>query len=164
MQIFNNDIMDPLFYFLEQTKDIKQNKRYHPEIYVFIHSLQTMYCAFRETNDTDLLLAAMLHDIGKVVESHGHENIAVELLNDFCSVKTLWLIENHMRIWYLILGDMHKLSKVQKLVNHPWLMELVQLARFDKLGRNPRRNIIYDRDIIVDRLNFCAAKHFEREE
>ena len=162
MQIFTKEITEPLFWILEQTKGVIQMDIHHPEGDVFIHSVQTLHCAFRETYDTDLILAAMLHDVGKIGESKGHEQIAVEMLDCHCSPKTLWLIENHMRVWYFILGEMHKLSKVKEMAGHPWLPELIHLARLDKISRNPRRKIVYDRENVIDRLNNCVNEHFGR--
>lgn len=153
--------MKPLFDILEQTKGIEQRDDYHPEGDVFNHSLQVMNIAFRETIDTDLILAAMLHDVGKIIDSKGHDKIAVEWLNNLISAKTFWLIENHMRFWYFILGEMRKLSKVKELADHPWLSDLACLARWDKIGRKPNRKIKYDKIEIIDRLNKCIDKHFE---
>jgi predicted HD phosphohydrolase len=162
MKIFTEEFMNPLFNMLEECEGVEQKDTHHPEGNVFVHSLQVLKWAFKESTDTDLILAAMLHDVGKVEKSNGHENIAVEMLTGLVSVKTLWLIEQHMRIWYLILGQMKKYKKVQDLVNHPWLPELVLLARWDKRGRNPNtKNIKYDKQNIMDRLNKCVELHFE---
>lgn len=160
--IFTPEFMEPLFLILEQTKGVKQLEKHHPEGGVFNHSLQVLYRAFRETIDTDLILAAMLHDIGKMENSLGHEKIAIGILKPFLSTKSLWLIENHMRIWYYLLGEMKKLSKAKQLAEHPWLPELIQLARFDKMGRNPNRKIKYDREDIMNKLNICAENRFRR--
>ena len=160
MIVFTEEIMEPLFWVLEENKGIEQHKLYHPEGDVFNHSLQSVYVAFRETIDTDLILAALLHDVGKACNKLGHDNIAVEMLNCHCSPKTLWLIENHMRIWYFLSGDMHKLSKVKELIGHPWISELIHLARIDKAARNPNRRIKYDKQDIIDRLNKCVEKRF----
>ncbi len=158
--IYNDEIFDILFDVLEGTQGIVQMDEHHPEGDVFNHSLQVLYWAFKETDDTDLILAAMLHDIGKAENSLGHDKIAIELLDGYVSVKTLWLIEHHMRIWYLVLGEMKRLGKVRYLVEHPWLPELIQLGRWDKLGRNPRRIIKYDRQYIKDRLNKCVERRY----
>lgn len=152
--------MDPLFEILERTRGVTQSDDYHPEGDVFIHSVQTMRWAFRETDDTDLILAAMLHDVGKIAGSKGHEEVSVRLVKDLVSVKTCWLIENHMRVWYWLLGNMKKFSKVKNMADHPWLPELVQLARFDKLGRNPNSKVQYDKTEIVGRLVACSERHF----
>jgi len=160
--IFNDPMFDILFDVLEGTKGIEQKDEHHPEGDVFNHSLQVLYHGFRESNDTDLLLAAMLHDIGKAGNLLGHEKIAVEFLTGYVSIKTLWLIEHHMRIWYLTLGQMRKLSKVHYLINHPWIPELIYLARWDKMGRNPNRNIKYDRQTIKNKLNKCVEYKYAR--
>lgn len=136
---------------------------HHPEGDVFTHSLQVLRWAFRETTDTDLILAAMLHDAGKALNGKGHDKIGADLLKPLVSAKTHWLIGQHMRVWYLLLGEMRKLSKVRELAGHPWLPELLLLARWDKLGRNPAATVKYDRQIILDRLNQCVAYRFAKE-
>lgn len=162
--VFTSDMMDPLFTVFERTKGVIQMEEHHPEGDVFTHSLQVLQWAFRETVDTDLILAAMLHDVGKALDSKGHDKIGAELLKPFVSVKTQWLIEQHMRFWCLVLGEMRKLSKVKDLAGHPWIPELLLLARWDKLGRDPRKQTKYDRCYIMDRLNRCAALHFRSKE
>lgn len=158
--IFTEELMETYFSALERCKGVPQMDEYHPEGDVFNHSLQVLHWAFRETNDTDLILAAMLHDVGKVKESKGHEQIAVEMLDEYLTTKTRWLIEQHMRIWYLIRGEIRRLGKVHELISHPFLPDLILLARWDKMGRNPRSTIHYSRQTIIDRLNKCVKKHF----
>ena len=162
MIVFDDIFMNPLFYYLETTKGIEQKEIHHPEGDVFTHSLQVLKWAFKETNDTDLILAAMMHDIGKVKNSLRHEKIAIELLKDYLSLKSLFIIEHHMRIWTMLLGEMRKLSKVKFLINHPWLPELILLARWDKLGRNPKMIVKYDKKFIINKLNEKAKLHFQR--
>jgi len=161
MKVFTPEIMEPYFQALENCRGVEQMEIHHPEGNVFNHSLQVLTHAFRETDDTDLILAAMLHDVGKVVESKGHEQIAIELLDEYLSAKTKWLIEQHMRIWYLIKGEMKKLSKVRELIEHPFLQDLILLARWDKMGRNPNKKMKYDKEDIINRLNKCVEKRFE---
>ncbi len=149
-----------IFDILEQCQGIEQDNKWHPEGDVFNHSIQTVRWAFRETFDIDLILAALLHDVGKQKIRSGHENISCELLQPYISIKTLFLIKHHMRIWNYILGDMKKLSKCKFLANHPWFPELIQLARFDKNGRNPNVNIYYNKEDIINRLNMASENHF----
>lgn len=160
LTVFDYGMMDPLFWLLERTKGVTQDPDHHPEGDVFTHSLQMLKWAFRESIDTDLILAAMLHDIGKYENTLGHDKIGATWLEGCASTKTIWLVKNHMRIWYFLLGDMRKLGKVKDLAEHPWLPELVLLARWDKLARNPRARVDYDRDEIKERLNRCANDHF----
>jgi len=159
------EALNPLFDLFEKTKGIQQMEIHHPEGDVLNHSLQVLYRAFRETDDIDLILAAMFHDIGKIEESKGHEKIGVSMLRKYdASEKTLWLVEHHMRVWYLILGEMKKLGKVKELIGHPWLPELILLARWDKMGRNPNRIIYYDRVDILNRLQHITDNHFKEKQ
>jgi len=142
----------PLFNILESCRRVKQDVKHHPEGDVFTHSVQALMLAMRETTDIDLIFAAMLHDVGKKVESHGHEKFSVEILQGLISDKTAWLIENHMRFWTFVLGDMKKLSKVTLLTENPWFSDLALLCRWDKMARNPNSVIDYDRIVIIERL------------
>jgi hypothetical protein len=160
--IFTMDMMQPIFMYVDRLDGVAQSPIHHPEGCVLTHTMQVTNLAFRETIDVDLILAALLHDVGKYENSHGHEQLAVEWLTPLCSVKTLWLIEHHMRVWYYLFGSMKQLSKCQELAGHSWLPELVQLARWDYAGRVPTRRPRYDKLIIVDRLNKAAMQHFEK--
>jgi len=153
MEVFTEEIMGPLFTILEKTRGVEQRADYHPEGDVFNHSLQTMYCAFNETIDTDVILAAMMHDVGKAIEKNGHAQIAYELLQPFLSAKSLWLIKHHMRIRLFLDGHMKKQSKREYLMENAWFTDLILLSRFDLMGRNPNKNMELDRDRITDRLN-----------
>ena len=169
MEVFTEETIGALLTLVESTKGIKQREEFHPEVDLFSHSIQTMNCAFRESDDVELIIAAMVHDVGKKIcvedsERYGHETAAHDILFPLVSPKTLWLVENHMRFWTYILGDMKKLSKVKDLVNHPWFYELTQLARFDKRGRRPLNKINYDRQKVMDRLNKKTELHFRQLE
>ena len=161
--VFTKELMEPLFALLENCRGVEQMEEHHPEGDVFVHSLQCYWWACRETNDTDLILAALLHDVGKAVIGKGHEKESVELIREYVSAKTCWLVEQHMRVWAYIQGEMRKLSKCKYLAEHPWLPELIQLARFDKLARNPRKKVKYNREDIIETLNKIGMSRFQKE-
>lgn len=160
MELFTLDNLRMVFWFLERCQNVKQNPKWHPEGDVFKHSLQVGSLACCESNDIDLILAAYLHDIGKIILSKEHSRIGCVLLYPYVSTKTLFLIEHHMRIWSYLDGEMKKYSKCQYLVTHPYLSQLIQLARFDRAGRNPNKKIKYDKLKIIERLNRCIDQHF----
>ena len=162
--VFTSYNCSVIFDLLEDCKGVKQLPEHHPEGDVFVHSLQVVKYAFKESYDTDLIFAALLHDIGKKEKVKGHEAIACDWLRDYVSVKTLWLIEHHMRIWYYILGDMKKFGKCQYIITHPWLSELIQLARWDKMGRVVGHSPVYSREEIIQKLNTTANNYFGKKE
>ena len=149
-----------LFLMVEQCSGVQQDPKHHPEGDVFIHSIQCVEWAFRETTDIDLIFAALLHDVGKAKNTLGHDKIAVEMLYGLVSEKTLFLIEHHLRIWYLLTGEMRRRQKVLDLIGHPFLPELIHLARIDKLGRNPNKQIKYSRAGILDRINNIIKERY----
>ncbi len=161
MKYFNEEYMKPIFELLDKCAGVKQKEEYHPEGDVLIHSLQVFNRACRETNDIDLLLAALLHDVGKVINTLEHTHESLNLLDQIVSLKTIWLIKNHMRIWTYLKGEMKGLKKCKELAGHPWFPELVQLARFDEMGRMKNHEPEYDKQKIIDRLNKAIKEHWK---
>jgi predicted HD phosphohydrolase len=153
--------MTPLFYLMEQTKHITSNKKYHPEASVLEHLLQCTDIAFKETDDTDLIIAAMVHDVGKIDGEIDHDKQSAFLIKDYVSAKTFFLVENHMRVKKYLNGEMKKKSKCDFIINHPLINELVQLCRFDLMARNPNKKTNFDQAKIIERLNKKTELHFK---
>lgn len=153
--------LNPLFEMVENLKGVKQLEKHHPEGDAFVHTLQVLYCAFKETESFELVIAAMVHDVGKAVDSLRHELIGERMLKDYVSPKVLFLVKNHLRARFLIDGVMKKQQKVKELLNHPWLSDLIHLVRLDKMGRNPNKKIVYNKDDIILKLDKIADKHFK---
>ena len=77
---------------------VKQPRKYHPEGDALYHSLQVFDLAQDELPyDEEFLLAALLHDVGKAIDPGDHVRSALEALAEFCTERTLWLIEHHMQ-------------------------------------------------------------------
>ena len=144
--------MHRLFQCVENCKDVAQLPEYHPEGDVFTHLVQTFHIAMRESEDIDLIFAALLHDVGKIVGPHGHADYSLSLLKEHISEKTAWLIKQHMRVNYFLSGEMRKLGKVKALCEHQFFCDLILLSRWDKAGRKAGWKPKYDRVDIIDRL------------
>jgi len=43
---------------------------------------------------------------------------------------------------------------------YPWLPDLIHLIRLDKMGRNPNKKIVYNKDDIILKLDKIVDKHF----
>jgi predicted HD phosphohydrolase len=155
------DFFKPLLDILQRCQGVHQEEKYHPEKDVLEHCLQTFNCAYKETDDIDLILAALFHDVGKIVENNGHEDYSVDMLCNYLTPKAIWLIKNHMRIRLYLKGTMKKHSKVKELVEHPWFIELIQLSRFDKMGRNPNKQTKFDRNILIEKINNKIKERFK---
>ncbi len=73
-----------------------------------VHCLQTATRAERAGASEELVLAALCHDIGKVISVPNHPAIAAEILRPYVSEETYWVILTHQdfqgRHYYQYLG------------------------------------------------------------
>jgi len=60
-----------------------------------IHSLQTATRAHRDGRDEEYVVCALLHDIGDMLATHNHADLAAAILKPFVSEKNLWIVEHH---------------------------------------------------------------------
>lgn len=75
---------------------VVQDRQSHPEGDVLYHCLQVFELARERCPwDEDLLLAALLHDVGKGIDPRDHVNAGMAVLRGRVSERVLWLIENH---------------------------------------------------------------------
>jgi len=124
---------------LKKINEEKQVK-YHPEVNVFNHTVQCTFVALKETHDFDCIRAIILHDVGKNVASIDHEKLGAMFIEPYVSEKTLWLVKNHLRIYYYTSGKMRS-GKAKMLYGSKWFPELVRLSRWDSAGRKPDFNL-----------------------
>ncbi len=59
------------------------------------HSLQTATRAMRDGADEELVVCALLHDIGDNLAPHNHAAFAAEVLRPYVSHENNWLVEKH---------------------------------------------------------------------
>ena len=103
-------------------ENIKEDPKTHPEGDVLYHSLQVFELA-RETlpYDEEFLLAALLHDVGKAIDSRNHVAAGLEALDGHITSRTAWLIEHHTEAlslraarWARVRADDWKPGKVSR--------------------------------------------------
>lgn len=145
--------LEYLLRILEHTVFVKDTNEHHPENNVLEHSVQCFNIACKETNDVDLRLAALFHDIGKFTEHKDHAEPGYQIIKNHVSEKTAWLVLNHMRIKYYLSGDMVKSGKIKDLESHPWFVDLIRLHRWDVMGRKAVKTI-FDKNEILIKLIF----------
>ena len=59
------------------------------------HSLQTATRAFNDKASEEMIVAALLHDIGDELAPLNHSEYAASILKPYVSKKTYWIIEKH---------------------------------------------------------------------
>ncbi len=86
------------------------------------HGLQTATRAHRDGASEELVVAALCHDIGKVISIENHPAIAAEILKPYVSVETYEIIRTHQdfqgRHYYALMG---KDAEARRQHEHePW--------------------------------------------
>lgn len=61
----------------------------------FQHSLQTATRAERDGADEQMIVCALLHDVGDSVAPDNHSQLAAAILRPYVSEKNHWIIEHH---------------------------------------------------------------------
>ena len=86
------------------------------------HSLQTATRAMRDGASEELIVAALCHDIGKVISIENHPAIAAEILKPYVSSETYEIIRTHQdfqgKHYYALLG--RDPDARRKYEDEPW--------------------------------------------
>jgi hypothetical protein len=116
---------------------IDQDRKRHPEGDVLYHSLQVFRLACEERPyDEEFLLAALLHDVGKGIDTHDQIAAGLAALGDFISERTIWLIEN-LALAKSYLNGTIGIRARRRLQHSESYEEVVLLAKCDTAGRVP---------------------------
>jgi hypothetical protein len=122
-------------------ESVKQNPKYHPEGDALFHSLQVFQLA-RDAHpyDEEFLLAALLHDVGKAIDTHDHVTAGIDALRGAVTERTLWLIEHHMDL--LRSGEKTLPARVRRaLESSEYFDDLKLLRELDDAGRVPGQQV-----------------------
>jgi predicted HD phosphohydrolase len=86
------------------------------------HSLQTATRAAADGADDELVVAALLHDVGDELAPYNHAEIAAGVLRPYVRPEVTWIVERHglFQTYYYahhLGGDRHQR---ERLKGHPW--------------------------------------------
>lgn len=104
------------------------------------HSLQTATRAFRDNAEEEVVVAALLHDIGDLLAPANHAEFAADILKPYVSSSTYWIIAHHgifqgYYFWHHIGGDRHAREKFR---GHPYFEQTVEFChRWDQESFDP---------------------------
>jgi predicted HD phosphohydrolase len=61
----------------------------------FEHSLQAATHAYRDGQDEEMVVAALLHDVGDTLAPFNHAQVAAGILRPYVSARTYWVVLHH---------------------------------------------------------------------
>ena len=99
------------------------------------HSLQSATHALRAGEPTEMVVAALLHDLGDELAPHSHSEYAAAILRPYVSEKTYWIIKHHgvFQMYYYshFLGGDRNARDMFK--DHQWYQDAVDFcAHYDQ--------------------------------
>ena len=116
-------------------ENVKQSPRWHPEGDALYHSLQVFDLMRDEAPyDEELLLAALLHDVGKGIDPHDHTAAGLEALEGVITPRTAWLIAHHMEAAQALDGTLGARAR-RRLEESEDYDDVMLLAQLDRAGR-----------------------------
>ena len=139
-------------------------RAYGEQVTQLQHALQCASHARRDRADDEVVLAALLHDLGHLVTAesdtpaHHHGSAAAGLLRPHVSPRVAWLVEHHViakrylvtmdprygatlspasRRSLVAQGEGLAPDEVARLERHAWFGDAVRLRRWDDAAKDP---------------------------
>ncbi len=104
------------------------------------HSLQTATRAHRDGAEEEMVVAALLHDIGDGLAPHSHGEFAAAILRPFVSPRTHWIVAHHgifqgYYYFHHLGGDRHLRERFR---GHHWFDDCAAFCeRWDQCSFDP---------------------------
>lgn len=104
------------------------------------HSLQTATRAFRDGADEEMVVAALLHDIGDLMAPENHAAIAAQMLRPYVTPSTYWIVEHHgifqgYYFWHYLGKDRNAREEFR---DHPYFQQTVEFChKWDQASFDP---------------------------
>jgi predicted HD phosphohydrolase len=104
------------------------------------HARQTATRALRDGAEEEMVVAALLHDIGDALAPHNHSEFAAAILRPYVSARTWWIVKHHgiFQAYYYAHhtgGDRHARERYR---DHPFYQATVDFCqRWDQSSFDP---------------------------
>ena len=125
------------------------------------HSLQAASRALRDQAEEEMVVAALLHDIGDEIAPLNHSEISAAVLRPFVSEKTHWIVQKHglFQSYYFNHHYGHDRNLRDKFKDHPFFESTLNFcSRWDQNSFDPN----YDR-LDLKEFNPMVYRIFKRE-
>lgn len=104
------------------------------------HSLQSATRAYRDDADEEMIVAALLHDIGDLLAPHNHSEMAAAVLRPYVSDRTYWVVRQHglFQSYYYAHHMGGDRNARDRYIDHPWYQDAVDFChRWDQSSFDP---------------------------
>ena len=104
------------------------------------HSLQSATRAYRDGADEEMVVAALLHDIGDLLSPHNHSELAAAVLRPYVSERTYWIVRQHglFQSYYYAHHFGDDRNARDRYIDHPWYQDAVDFChRWDQSSFDP---------------------------
>ena len=104
------------------------------------HSLQSASRAYRDGADEEMVVAALLHDIGDLLAPHNHSEMAAAVLRPYVSERTYWVVRQHglFQTYYYAHHMGGDRNARDRYIDHPWYQDAVDFChRWDQSSFDP---------------------------
>jgi len=115
------------------------------------HSLQSATLAERDGADEEMIVAALLHDIGDILAPYNHSQMAAAVLKPYVSERVHWIVEHHglfqgYYYFHLLGGDRNARDAYK---DHPYYEDCVYFCQN------------YDQNAFDPNYDTLPLEHFE---
>ena len=105
------------------------------------HSLQSATRAYRDGAEEEMVVAALLHDIGDLLAPHNHSEMAAAVLRPYVSERTYWVVRQHglFQSYYYAHHMGGDRNARDRYIDHPWYQDAVDFChRWDQSSFDPK--------------------------
>ena len=104
------------------------------------HSLQSATRAEADGADIELIVAALIHDLGDDLAPHNHSQLAAAIIRPYVRAEVTWIIEHHGVFQMYYYGDAAGLNKDERerYRGHKWFDSCERFCRdWDQMAFDP---------------------------
>lgn len=104
------------------------------------HSLQSATRAYRDGAEEEMVVAALLHDIGDLLAPHNHSEMAAAVLRPYVTERTYWVVRQHglFQSYYYAHHMGGDRNARDRYIDHPWYQDAVDFChRWDQSSFDP---------------------------
>ena len=115
------------------------------------HSLQTATRALQDKAGDEMIVAALLHDIGDEIAPLNHSELAASVLKPFVSEKTRWIVEQHglFQTYYYNHHYGNDRNLREKFLGHKFYEDTINFCHdWDQASFDPNYNTIPLKDFV----------------